>query len=99
MRTLLKIHIDAPPGNEAIRDGSLQKTIETLVDQLHPEATYFFPEHGKRCAYFFFDLADPSRIPVVCEPLFARLGAEVDLTPVMSLDDLRSGLTDLARSS
>lgn len=95
MRTLLKIHMDTQDGNAAIKDGTLPKTIETLVEQLQPEATYFFPDHGKRCAYVFFDLADPARIPVICEPLFTALGAQIELEPVMNLDDLQRGLTSL----
>jgi hypothetical protein len=40
----------------------------------------------------FFDLAEPSQIIEVVEPLFMNLDAEVEITPVMSADDLRKGL-------
>lgn len=95
MRTLLKIHMDTQTTNEPARRGELAKAIETMVDDLKPEATYFFPENGQRSAYIFFDLADTSRIPVICEPLFNIMGATVELQPVMNLDDLRRGLSEI----
>jgi hypothetical protein len=40
----------------------------------------------------FFDLADPSQIVEVAEPLFSNLNAAVEIVPVMSADDLRKGI-------
>jgi hypothetical protein len=98
MRTLLKIHIETGPGNEAIRNGSLPKTIESLVTQLRPESTYFFTDHaGRRCAHVVFDLDDPSQIPPIAEPLFMNLGAAVEFVPVMNLDDLQRGLHEATK--
>jgi len=99
MRTMLHIHLDTQSGNGAVRDGSLPKRIEALVSELHPEASYFFPDRGRRSAMFVFDLADPSQMPTILEPLLEGLNAEVELTPVMTLDDLQKGLTQLATSS
>ena len=98
MRTLLHIHMDTQSGNDSIRSGALPKTMETLVSQLHPEASYFFADGGRRSALFVFDLTDPSQIPTIAEPLFMSLHAEVEFTPVMNLDDLQKGLTDAAHS-
>lgn len=99
MRTMLHIHLDTQSGNGAVRNGSLPKRIEALVSELHPEASYFFPDRGRRSAMFVFDLADPSQMPTILEPLLEGLNAEVELTPVMTLDDLQKGLTQLATSS
>ena len=44
----------------------------------------------------FFDMADPSQIIEVVEPLFANLNAAVELTPVMTGDDLRKGMAKAA---
>lgn len=44
----------------------------------------------------FFDLADPSQIIEVVEPLFLNLNATVELIPVMNADDLRKGLSKVA---
>jgi hypothetical protein len=35
-------------------------------------------------------------MPVAVESLFIELGASVDITPVMTPDDLRKGLSQLA---
>lgn len=99
MRTLMHVHMDTESGNEGIRSGVVPKTIETLVAELHPEASYFFADGGRRSALFVFDLADPSQIPAIAEPLFMGLKAEVEFTPVMNLDDMQKGLTQVAHAS
>lgn len=96
MRTLLRIHMRGDIANQAVQDGSLPKTLEELLNRVHPEASYFFADHGQRSAFIVFDLEDSSQIPVLSEPLFARLGADVEYTPVMNIDDLRKGLGDIA---
>ena len=45
----------------------------------------------------FFDLADPSQIVEVVEPLFLNLNAATELVPVMNVDDLRKGLGKVAK--
>lgn len=98
MRTMLHIHMNTQLGNESIRSGVLPKTIETLISELRPEASYFFADGGRRSALFVFDMADPSQIPVIVEPLFMGVQADVELTPVMNLDDLQKGLTEAAKA-
>ena len=59
---------------------------------LKPEAAYFFPDDGKRTALYIFDLKDVSQIPVIVEPLFQNLHADVSLFPVMNADDVKKGM-------
>lgn len=92
MRMMLKCTVPVEKGNETFRDGSLGKTIETLMNKLKPEAAYFCPMHGKRTGMMFFDLAEPSQIVETVEPLFLNLDAEVEILPVMNADDLRKGI-------
>jgi hypothetical protein len=99
MRMMLKTTVPVEKGNEAFKDGSLGKTIETLMNKLKPEAAYFSPMNGKRCGIMVFDLAEPSQIIEVVEPLFLNLDAEVEITPVMNADDLRKGLTKASQQS
>lgn len=91
MRMMLRITLPVEKGNQAFKDGSLGKTIEALMEKIKPEAAYFGPANGKRSGMMFFDLAEPSQIIEVVEPLFSGLNAEVELTPVMNADDLRKG--------
>jgi hypothetical protein len=89
MRCLLKVLIPVETGNAAISDGSLPKTIESILSDLKPEAAYFMDEHGQRSGLIFFDLKDPSQIPAVAEPWFLAFDAHVEIHPAMNLEDLR----------
>jgi hypothetical protein len=95
MRCMLKIEVDTQTGNRAISDGSLPKIIQQIMDKAKPEAAYYGTESGCRTAFIFFDLADPSDIPVIAEPAFLQLGAKVTFIPVMNGDDLQRGLAQL----
>lgn len=92
MRMMLKFSLPVEKGNAVINDGSLGGIMETVMSRLKPEAAYFTPLAGQRCGMIFFDLAEPSQIVEVVEPLFLKLNASVELVPVMNGDDLRKGL-------
>jgi hypothetical protein len=92
MRMMLKFTIPIEKGNQAFKDGSLGRTLESMMNKLKPEAAYFAPSDGKRGGMMFFDLAEPSQIVEVAEPLFSNLNAAIELVPVMNGDDLRKGI-------
>ncbi|MFC8506644.1 hypothetical protein ACFU3J_05715 [Streptomyces sp. NPDC057411] len=92
MRMLLKIEMDTAASNEAIRAGTLQKTMEATLDRIRPEAAYFTVEDGCRTGYLFFDLAETSDLPVISEPFFMGLNARIHYSPVMNPEELRKGL-------
>jgi hypothetical protein len=98
MRMMLKITVPVEKGNHAFKDGSLGKTIEALMNKLKPEAAYFAPLNGKRSGMLFFDLAEPSQIIEVVEPLFLNLDAEVEIIPVMNAEDLQKGLAKASKA-
>jgi hypothetical protein len=91
MRMMLKFSLPVEKGNQALKDGTLAKVLETMMKKLKPEAAYFAPTGGKRAGMIFFDLADVSGLVEFAEPLFVSLDAEVDISPVMTADDLRKG--------
>ena len=93
MRMMLKFKVPVEKGNEAFKDGTLASTIQSLVQQLQPEAAYFGPEKGERAGFLVFDMNDSSLIPVIAETLFSNLHAQVDFGPVMNADDLKKGLS------
>ncbi|GGQ89848.1 MULTISPECIES: hypothetical protein [Streptomyces] len=97
MRVLLKASMDTEKANEAIRSGTLAKLIEESMEQIKPEAAYFTTDHGKRTAYVFFDMQDSAQMPVLSEPFFLNLGAEISYTPVMNMEDVQRGLSQLGR--
>ena len=97
MRMMLKFSLPVEKGNQAIKDGSLGKTLKSIMKKLKPEAAYFAPMDGKRSGMIFFDLAEPSQIAEVVEPLFLNLNAATEIVPVMNGDDLRKGLAKAAK--
>ena len=93
MRTMLKFEIPAEAGNAAVKDGRLGRVLSETIDKLKPEAAYFTAmPHGGRGGYIVFDLKDPSDIPWVCESLFQELNVTVDLSPVMTPEDVEKGV-------
>ncbi|GAB7103320.1 hypothetical protein JCM4814A_16340 [Streptomyces phaeofaciens JCM 4814] len=97
MRVLLKATMDTEKSNEAIRNGTLGKLIQESLEQMKPEAAYFTADNGRRTAYIVFDLEDPSQMPVVSEPFFLHLNADLTYIPVMDREDLQKGLSQLGR--
>ena len=98
MRCLLKVLIPVEAGNAAIGDGSLPKTIESILGDLKPEAAYFAEENGKRTGFIFFDLKDPSQIPAIAEPWFLAFDAHVELRPAMNLEDLKKAMPGIEKA-
>ena len=92
MRMLLKAQLDHEKGNQAVKDGSLGQGLQSILDDLKPEAAYFYAEDGKRTVMIVFDMQDPSEIPPIAERFFMTANADVYLTPAMNADDLQKGL-------
>ena len=92
MRMLMKWRLGTTETSEAIRSGRMAEINKRLDDLTKPEAQYFCTEGGTRTGYVIFDLADPSDIPPIAEPLFQALNATVEFFPVMDAADLGAGL-------
>lgn len=97
MRTLLRVELDTEKANDAIKNGTIAKTMDTALEAVHPEAAYFTTQNGCRTAFIVFDLTDSADMPKIAEPFFLEFGAKISYTPVMNQDDLRKGLAALGR--
>jgi hypothetical protein len=97
MRMMLRVTPGIEKGNKTAKEGTLGQIMGALMEQIKPEAAYFAPHHGRRTAYMFFDLKDPSQIPSIAEPLFDQLDAEFELTPCMNAAELKTGLEAVKR--
>jgi hypothetical protein len=95
MRMMLRWTVPAEAGNKTIASGAMQKSIESMMAQLKPEAAYFLASDGMRGGIFFFDMSDTSMIPVIAEPLFQTFNAKVEFVPVMNADDLQKAFSKL----
>ncbi len=98
MRFMLTFRIPMEAGNEMIKDGSLPETIRAILEDLEPEAAYFSDIEGARGGYFVVNIDDASQIPAIAEPFFLKMGANVQMHPVMTPEDLeRSSLDQVAQ--
>jgi hypothetical protein len=98
MRCLLKVSIPVETGNAAIADGTLSKTMDSILTDLKPEAAYFAEDNGKRTGFIFFDLKDTSQIPAVAEPWFLAFDAHLEFHPAMNLEDLKNATPGIERA-
>lgn len=98
MRMMMRAHIPVESGNKIIQDGTIKKILEETMSQIQPESAYFLSDKGQRAVFMVFDLKDPSQIPPIVEPLFINLNADVDLVPVMNVDELGKGIEDWAKA-
>jgi len=98
MRCLLKVSIPVETGNAAIADGSLNKTIESILAEVKPEAAYFAEENGTRTGFIFLDMKDTSQIPALAEPWFLAFNAHVEFHPAMNIDDLKKATPGIERA-
>ena len=96
MRFLLKVSIPVEAGNEVAKAGRLGKTIQSILEELKPEAAYFTDADGKRTGLIFLEIENASQIPSVAEPWFLALNASVELHPVMTPDDLATAGSAIA---
>lgn len=94
MRVMARISNPTEQGNTAISDGSNARLIEEMAQRWNPEAMYFAMIDGRRGAYVVFDLQDGSDIAAFCEPLFQGLNAEIEIFPVMTVEDLQKALSN-----
>jgi hypothetical protein len=97
MRMLLKAVLDTQAANEVFRTGAAIEALDRIQEALQPEALYSFVEDGQRAFFAVFDMADPSEIPVVSEPLYQRANVKITLTPCMTVEDVKKGVAEAAR--
>ncbi len=98
MRFLVKVTVPVDAGNEHIRAGTMQQTLQTIMQELKPEAAYFYLDLGQRTALLVVNVEDASQLPGIVEPFFLGLEADVEIHPVMVAEDLaKADLAGLAR--
>ena len=95
MRFMLTFRVPPEKGNEMIKDGTLPETLQTILEDLKPEAAYFSDIEGARGGYLVVDMDDASQMPALSEPLFLGLGATIQAHPVMVPEDLEKAGADL----
>ena len=92
MRLMLRFSIPVERGNQVQADDSLSSVLQSLVEQLKPEAAYFHLHDGKRAGTIVFEETEQSKLAIVNESLFEHCHAAIDIQPVLNLDDLTKAL-------
>jgi hypothetical protein len=80
--------MDLEAGNALAKSGKLGEITKSIVEELKPEAAYFCADKGKRTALLIVDMTDAAQIPAIAEPFFLVYNAEIEIQPVMTLEDL-----------
>jgi hypothetical protein len=88
MRFMLKVGIPVEDGNAAAKAGKLGSTIQSILEDLKPEAVYFTDGDGRRTGYIFLDVSDASQIPSIAEPWMLAFNASIEFHLVMTPADL-----------
>lgn len=98
MRFLMRVSLPVDAGNEQIRSGKVQESLQSMMQDLKPEAAYFYLEQGQRTALFVVNMQDASQLPGMVEPFFLGFEADVEIFPVMLPEDLaKADLAGLAK--
>jgi len=98
MRMLLTARFPAEPFNTLARKGEAGKILQSIVEELKPEAVYFTELRGQRGAILVVDLPSPSDVPRIAEPFFLKFNAECHFKVVMSAEDLaKAGLDEIGK--
>jgi hypothetical protein len=93
MRMMIKFTVPVESGNTAIRDGKFAKVFPQIMEDLNPEAAYFFPEGGERGGFLIVDMQESAQVAEIAERFFFGLNARIEMTPVMDVDDLQKALS------
>jgi hypothetical protein len=96
---MVRISVPVEAGNRAIVENKMGDVIGEVAGKCKPEAMYFGTEPGSglRTAYFVCDLASSADMPAYFESAIIKLNATVHATPVMNLEELKSGLARAAK--
>jgi len=95
MRVMIKFRFPVEAGNSAIRSGKVEQVIQQIMEDLKPEAAYFFPEGGERAGLFVVEMQDSSQVADIAERFFFGLNATIEMVPVMAAADLQKGLSGI----
>jgi hypothetical protein len=78
VRFMAKVTIPSEKWEEAHRSGTLQRTLDSALQRLRPEASYFFDVEGARECILVFNLD----VAAMLRPLFPNLDVSLEGQPV-----------------
>jgi len=98
MRMILRVKLPNEPFNAFVKDKSVGKKIQRILEEIKPEATYFTGADGHRGAVLIVDVPDASKIPALAEPWFLVFNASCQFDIAMTPEDLgKSGIDAIGK--
>jgi hypothetical protein len=88
MKYILRIKMPNTKANEVIKDPEFGTKMKQVLEDVKAETAYFTTIDGLRGGYVVVNLNDPSELPRVSAPFFLWLDAEVEIQPIMTIQDL-----------
>jgi hypothetical protein len=92
---MVTFRFPATEGNEILRSGKIDKVFGQLLEELKPEAAYFYPVNGQRGGHLIVNMTEGTDVLRVGEKIWFGLNAEVEMTPVMAPEDIQKGLGEI----
>jgi hypothetical protein len=99
VRFMISFRMPTDKGNAVIKDGRQPHTIQSIMEELKPEAAYFTDVDGARGGYLIVNMDDASQLPAMVEPLFFGLGATIKVHLVMTAEDLQKATPALEQAA
>ena len=59
MRFLMHVYLPLEPFNSAVRDGTVEGTIQRIMEYIKPETAYCSEQHGQRGGTLIVNVDDP----------------------------------------
>jgi hypothetical protein len=87
----MRVTLDNEAANAAIKNGTFGQTMQKIMEEVKPEASYFTTVDGFRGGYLIIDLKEPNEMIRAAEPFFLELNAMVELFPVMTGEEVMAG--------
>ena len=87
MRFMITCRIPMEKGDELTKTGSLHSTIQSIMEELKPEAAYFSDIEGGRGGYIVVNMDDASQISAIAQTVFLGLRAAIQVHSVMTPED------------
>jgi hypothetical protein len=98
MRMLMTVKLPNTEFNSLVKNGSVGKVMNRILEDCAAEAVYFTEEGGERGAILVVNVDKSSDIPRLAEPWFLNFNATVHFQIAMTPEDLKkSGLEELGR--
>jgi hypothetical protein len=88
MRYLMNVDWPNETANKVISDPKFGEKMQGLLKEIKAEAAYFTTIAGHRGAYVVVNMDDVSQMPMIAEPFFLWINANVTFIPVMLPEDL-----------